>query len=223
MVWHAWDEICRVYFPRQTLRPTDARWSIEREAYKGPTSALFGTKPDIIVVKLLQYILPPGQPPGQPPARFVSRDYLWIECKAASEDSPSGWKNALDEAAERLIEAHPSRTIFLIIAVGWKCITLIWDPTNQVTNQPQFFIRSANGSRIWTIHRSFKTALLYSWIDIVSGEISTFRAMTLDCWSIRHDSQGQSFLTNSDNLSTIERFLIGIETTPLNGSNPDRF
>jgi hypothetical protein len=41
---------------------------------------------------------------------------------------PSGWKNVLNEAAERLATAHPSRIVFLIVAIGFKCLILLLGP-----------------------------------------------------------------------------------------------
>ncbi|KAF2258232.1 hypothetical protein CC78DRAFT_479405, partial [Lojkania enalia] len=53
------------------------------------------------------------------------RDYLWVECKKATLDRPSSWKNVLEEAVIRLNSAHPNLNVFLIIAIGTKCMLLV--------------------------------------------------------------------------------------------------
>lgn len=156
VVWHAWGEICDLYFPKVATIPTGPRWSIDREAYRGyPPKDPSQIKPDLIAIKLT-----PGQTqPGQVP-QFNSRDYLWIECKAASEDRPSGWKNVLIEAATRLIVAHPNRVVFLIIAVGWKCMYFVWDPTGSIQGQRQLFLRPSNNAQPWMIDPRIKPVKL---------------------------------------------------------------
>lgn len=129
----------------------------------------------------------------------------------------------LGEAAARLGTAHPNRTMYLIVAVGWKCMTFIWDPTNIITGQPQLFIRSAVGAQSWQVDSRFRGIRSESWISLVTGEISTSRAMVLDCWSTGQDSQGQTYLQNWANLATIERFLVDLQGISLQGQNPVRF
>lgn len=105
-----------------TSTPTRLRWAIDREAYWGylPLGPSH-TKPDLVAVKMIQIF--PGQLDLLP--RINLRDFLWIECKAAMEDTPSRWKNALVEAATRLDTAHLTRAVFLIIAIGWKTINFL--------------------------------------------------------------------------------------------------
>jgi len=74
-------------------------------------------KPDLITVKLIATQALQNQPPQN-----ISRDFLWIECKAASEDKPHSWKNVLNEATTRLQIAHSTQLVFLMIAIGWTCI-----------------------------------------------------------------------------------------------------
>jgi len=106
-------------------------------------------KPDLVAVKMIQIF--PGQLDLLP--RINSRDFLWIECKAVMEDTPSRWKNALAEAATRLDTAHPTRAVFLIIAIGWKTINFLWDLTNdlQPPQRLQIYIRPVNYGQPWLI------------------------------------------------------------------------
>ena len=72
VVWHAWGEICDLYFPKVAQTAAGPRWAIDRQAYGGfPPLNPSQTKPDLIAIKLT-----PGQAkPGQAP-QFASRDYL---------------------------------------------------------------------------------------------------------------------------------------------------
>lgn len=178
VVWHAWAAVCYIYFPQEALSPTDPRWAIDREAYRGFENSLSSTKPDLIAIKLT-----PGPLQQNLPPQFASRDYLWIECKAAIEDNPSGWKRVLVEATTRLQTAHPDRTIFLIVAVGWKCIYFVWDPNGAIIGRPPLFVRSAVSAQTWRIDGRLKGIRNESWINVVTGEIHVSRAMVLDCWT----------------------------------------
>lgn len=134
VVWHAWAEICDVYFPKSSATPTGPRWAIDREAYRGyPPLAPSQRKPDLIAIKMTITAM---QQAPVPMPQVNSRDFLWIECKAAVHDVPSGWKTVIEEAVTRLSTAHPTRQVFLLIAVGWKWIFLLWDPSRTI-NQPQ--------------------------------------------------------------------------------------
>ncbi|KAI2618431.1 hypothetical protein GGR54DRAFT_605433 [Hypoxylon sp. NC1633] len=191
------------------------RWAIDLEAYRGYAHNLASTKPDLIVIKLT-----PGQTiAGQMP-ETSSRDHLWIECKAAKEDHPSGWKNVLMEAATRLQTAHPSRAIFLIVAVGWKCLYFVWDPSNAIVGQPQLFLRRANLSvgsspRQWNIDTRNKAIGDTQWVNTVTGEITVSRAMELDCWTIAQVAPGRNRTRNWHSLATIEQFLISVQNAAL--------
>lgn len=96
-----------MYFPQEAPTPAQPRWAMDREAYRGYQNSNSSTKPDLIAIKLSPG---PGQL-GQMP-QFTSRDFLWIECKAACQDKRFGWKDVLGEAAGRL------RTVFLMYLRG---------------------------------------------------------------------------------------------------------
>jgi hypothetical protein len=124
VVWHAWGAICAHYFPQVALNPTSERWSIDREAYRGNRPNPSKIKPDLVIKKLM-----PAQPQQNLPPQVNSRDFIWIECKPATKDIPSGWKNVLGQATKQLQGAHPNREVFLMIAIGWRFCSLYGIPT----------------------------------------------------------------------------------------------
>jgi hypothetical protein len=218
VVCHAWGEICALYFPKIAASATAPRWSIEREAYRGnPPLNPSQVKPDPIVVRFLPTAV--TNPNFLP---FVeSRDFLWIECKAATENTPSGWKNALGEAATRLNNAHPDRMIYLIIAIGWRCAFFVWDPTNTM-RRPKIFIRPVSNQIPWLIDQRIKFIGPVSWIDPASGEFDHTKTIELECfWQMIEN--GLPVLANHHNLEKIEQFLVHIQNSALQGRNPSNF
>ena len=174
-------------------------------------------KPDLIVVKFMPEII---HNPNFLPL-IDSRDFLWIECKAATENTPSGWKNALAEAATRLDKAHPDRIIHLIIAVGWKCAFFLWDPTNGLP-RPAIFIRPVSNQFPWLIDQRIKSLTAVSWVDPVSGEFDYTKAIELECfWQMIEN--GLPVLANHRNLAKIEQYLVHIQNSALQGRNPPNF
>jgi hypothetical protein len=174
-------------------------------------------KPDLIVIKLIPVF--PIEPYLLP--HITSRDFLWIECKAATEDTPSGWKNALAEAATRLGIAHSTRIVYLIIAVGWKCAFFIWDPIN-ILPHPQIFIRPISNQQPWLIDPRVKAFVNFTWIDNLSGEFNPTRVLELECfWNTLEN--GIPVLANHRRLAMIEQFLVYIRNSALQGTNLAEF
>lgn len=218
VVWHAWSEICDLYFPKVAATPSDPRWSVDREAYRGyPPNDPWQIKPDLIAIKLTPGQMQPSHVPS-----FSSRDYLWIECKAADEDKPSGWKNVLAELVTRLSIAHSDRFMFVIVAIGWKCMYFVWDPTGSIRGQQQLFIRSSTNVQPWPVDARIKAVHAAPWVNTITGEISYAHAMELDCWTTISVAN-QNVLRNENSLGMIERFLVGIQNTALQGQNPGMF
>jgi hypothetical protein len=118
--------------------------------------------------------------PGQVP-QFDSRDFLWIECKAANHDTPSGSKKILAESVRRLSTTHPNRGVFLIIAVGWKWMYFVWDPIGVIQGQQQLFIRASHNANIWFIDARIKAIQTAPSVNTVSGEIGPAHSMELEC------------------------------------------
>jgi hypothetical protein len=219
IVCHAWGEICDLYFPKVAATDTAPRWAVDREAYRGlPPFEPSHAKPDLIVVKLMPVI--PNEPNLFLPY-IESRDFLWIECKAATEDTPSGWKNALAEAATRLNIANSTRIVYLMIAVGGKCAFFLWDPIN-VLPRPHIFISPVSDQQLWLVDRRIKAFINSTWVDPLSGEFNPTRALKLECfWQTLENDQ--TVLANHRTLAMIEQFLVYIQNSALQGLNPTIF
>lgn len=212
VVCHAWGEIVGVYFPKAAATPYGERWSVEREAYRGLNALnIPQIKPDITVIRLTQPQIRKGQRP-----QVESRDYLWIECKAAFLDTPSGWRAVLQQAARRLVVAHPSREVKLLVAVGFKCMFFDWRPSAMM--EPLLFVRPALGSGKWEVDVRLRPVLDSRWIDSNTGEILTRDALELDSWSLQ-TAYGQEVLANWKALRVIEKILLGLQDSALEGTN----
>ncbi|USP74525.1 hypothetical protein yc1106_01799 [Curvularia clavata] len=221
IVAHTWLDICGVYFyPFETPGSGGVRWNIRREAYRGlPPKKLSEVKPDIVTIRVTH------AQPGQASSDRHYRDYLWVECKKATYDNPHGWKDVLHESIDRLAIAHANRMVFLIIAVGYKCMWFVWDPLNQLPAQPaqpQLFITRADGTGNWLIDARIKPAQPTAWINATTGEIVCGNAMELECRTTVQIG-GQNVLQNINNLTMLENFLNGVRNATLQGLNPPTF
>ena len=160
-------------------------------------------------------------PQGQVP-QTQGRDFLWVECKAASHDKASGWKDVLNESVMRLAHAHSTRPLYLIIAVGWKCMYFVWDPTGAIQGHQQLFIHASHGANTWSIDAGIKAVHATPWVNTVSGEIGPAHSMELECWTTASVA-GQNVLRNGNSLAMIEQFLVSIQNVALQGQNPAVF
>src|SRR6267378_1010125 len=50
--WHAWGEICDLYFPKIASNPSNPRWFVDREAYRGRPRHPSQIKLDLVVKML---------------------------------------------------------------------------------------------------------------------------------------------------------------------------
>jgi hypothetical protein len=208
-----------LYFPTVASSITAPRWAVDREAYEEgqPTINPSHVKPDAIVVKLCHPVLPSVG--TLPTLQF--RDYLWVECKAAVKDNPSGWREIIHEATMRLQIAHPNRALFLIFAVGWKCIPLLWSPAISIP-QPPLWIQSSTSHEIWPLDPRIKMGLVGDWVNATSGQIITENAMSLDCFTVVPNAEGFLQIHNFVALKAIETLLLSIQDSALDGFNPER-
>jgi hypothetical protein len=101
--------------------------------------------------------------------------------------------------------------VFLIIAVGWKCMYLCGTPS-ALQGQQQLFIRASHNANTWFIDARIKAIQMAPWVNAVSGEISPAHSMELDCWTTVWVA-GQIVLQNWRSLVLIEQFLVGIQST----------
>jgi hypothetical protein len=69
--WHAWGEICDLYFQKIASNPSSPRWFVDREAYRGRPRHPSQIKPDLVVKMLM-----PAQPQQNLPSQVNSRDFL---------------------------------------------------------------------------------------------------------------------------------------------------
>jgi hypothetical protein len=178
-VWHAWGEICDLYFPKVASGPDAVLWSVLREAYRGvaPVSPS-SIKSDVVLVRIVGHC--PSFP--EPFMHRERRDYLWVECKAASHDRPPGWKELISGAFIRLHTAHPFRTIFVVFAIGWKYIVLVWAPLANAS-RPRLWIQSTTSNSRWSLDPRLSVSLPGPYHDQATGQIITEHAFTLDCFS----------------------------------------
>lgn len=222
VVWHAWDKIPRPYFPERAGTAAGPRYSIEREAYRGPPGGPLEHKPDVIVVRISNV----QQAAGQRPIA-AERDVLWIECKASVHLRASGWHTVLLEAVQRLDSAHPDRVVFLILAVGLKWMPFKWDPLNPLSAAQKLEMLTENGQEVWAdIDRRIRPVVLSQQPNspqpyIKDGRfIDTARAYTLNYWDL--DANGD--ITHFADLQLLETLFNYIQgTAVLHGFNPPNF
>ncbi|KAF2741647.1 hypothetical protein M011DRAFT_463081 [Sporormia fimetaria CBS 119925] len=224
-VTNMWKSICLFYFRQITNIPNGPVWAVDAESLRGSANNQAEHIPDIVVLKLWERVGPPGLP-GQLP-QVDSRDYLWVECKKDAEDSAAGWKNVIHEATTRLKAAHVNnngtRNIYLIIAIGTKCMCFVFDPLNQYVG-PRLHIASDKGGVIWQMDPMIKLpwtgARYVSAAPATVGRILWEKAYKLDTHSL--DANG--WLKRGPEMGMIEGFLHVIRTMPnLPGINPAHF
>ena len=190
-------------------------WVVKNGVTIGPdTDSGAGTEaymdiPDVVTVELLH---------PQPPA-YQRRYYLWVECNKAARDAPSGWKDVLEEAVQRLDAVHGDRDVFLVIAVGTKCMLFAWDPLNTV-EQPRLSIQSTEAGpdgappAIWQIDQRVKVVQEARWVDLETGRLDTEHAYKIDCKTmVLVDSPGggqREVLAYGEQMGRVEAFLVGI-------------
>ncbi len=223
-VWHVWEHIPRPYFPDRAPAVGADHYAIEREAYRGPPAAASIHKPDVIVVRLRAPPAPVVPPvPGQRPQRAQERDILWIECKAPSEGAPNGWNSVMTEAVARLSSAHPTREVYLILAIGIKWMCFLWDPVNPLPMGSELHIISA-GQTVWAVDARVKP------IPNLAGQrhignsflVDTTQAYSLDYWSVKL-VQNVVVQANLADLQLLENVFALIQAQNFNGWNPAHF
>ncbi|EER39935.1 predicted protein [Histoplasma capsulatum H143] len=202
IVDHVWVAICRLYFPHTATGHNGTRWTVLWEAYRGPPHHLSEHKPNVLVVRLQ-----PQQVVGG--LRVYGRDYLWVECKPPSHDTPSGWKNLINEATERLNSAHPQRAVAVIVAIGCRMMAFWWDPTNTVVT-PRMSIQAAHPQTVvWDLDPRLKSWFQGGWVDSATGRVDLSQALAVDCIT-EEIVNGQRMLRWRDELAEIEKLLVSI-------------
>lgn len=106
-------------------------------------------------------------------------------CKAPAHDQPGVWKAVLNEATERLSQAHPTRNVWLIVASGLEWMVFYWDP-NAVRAQA-LQVKSANGQILWSLDPRLNVAPVAGQrhYDVSNPNIiNTAAANSLDFWTM---------------------------------------
>ncbi|USP74524.1 hypothetical protein yc1106_01798 [Curvularia clavata] len=201
LIWAGWRDICGLYFPISAVTPNGPRWHFWVETRLSPR-APFYKWPDHIAAKCL-----PIRPNDIP---VLGNTYLCIKCKWANFDTPSGWREVLAEFVSSLSAKYTDQVLFLIVAVGWKCMYFVWDPLNEI-HQPQLFIHPSNGLQPWLVDTRIKAIHSTEWVNTTTGEISCEHAMELECWETVSIA-GQNVLRNRNALGMIEQFLVGVQS-----------
>ncbi|KAH7130721.1 hypothetical protein B0J11DRAFT_613296 [Dendryphion nanum] len=216
-------EILKPYFPTQATIPGGDIWALDRESYRGPANAPSTIKPDGLVIRI--------RPLNATSSQNTKRDFLWVEVKPASHNTPGGWKDLLGETATRLISAHPTRTVFVLLVVGVRYMVMIWDGGNSMAPNPvPTIIHPATAPFTpWPIDNRFKFPMVVAYYNQVSGIINTRAAASLDSETVYPAGQKPPGRGNLDvlryeaDLATLEQFLITIQQMPLAGNNPGHF
>jgi len=207
---HMWGAIVAQYYGSVAVNQNAPRWNVMREAYRGlmpinPSQR----KPDVAVVAHFTV------PPAGHIFNLQHRDSLWVECKAPNKDTPSEWKNLVNEAVVRLNNSHPTRQLFLIFAIGIKAMVFLWDPvTPAVPGAVGLFIRGHG--HIWALDRRILPINASQWCNVATGEVDPSQALVLDCWT---RTPGGA-LRNWHMLRWLHRFLRGSSQIVLPGMNP---
>ncbi|KAH8717011.1 hypothetical protein GQ44DRAFT_762436 [Phaeosphaeriaceae sp. PMI808] len=217
-ITNLWAAICRVYFQNTTIIPGGPVWAIDIQIISKSTDDMGARIPDIVKVKPIS-----ARPTTQ------EREYLWVECNKAALDTPCGWKDALEEAAIRLNAAHASHDIFLIIAIGTKCMLLVWNPLNTI-QQPQLSIQSNQAGMegapppIWQADPRVKFIQGARWADQLTGRVDTSQAYKLGCSTMTPvDLPGgdqEQVLACGNEMGLIEAYLVGISNMVVGDNGP---
>ncbi|KAK4095893.1 hypothetical protein N658DRAFT_502184 [Parathielavia hyrcaniae] len=222
VVWQVWSRLLERYFPADPGPQGQGVYTVDREPYRGPPGAVSTVRPDHVVLRLLRAVNPP--PPAPQVPQIHRRDILWVECKAPNHDTPGQWNLLITEAAGRLREAHPTRNLFLITAVGLKWMFFKWDPAN--VNPLQVLAHNVN--QAWTIpcqELCFDPTLLGQRHVVQNNAtgaldtVDTRRAYTLDCVTL---GQNNMPVHGQDLILAVNCFA-HVQNTAFPGYNPAHF
>ena len=199
----AWEHICSAIYPKTDITPNGITYSVNRESQRGPLGMPKQYKVDVVV----ESVRPAGNAPD------VGRDILWVECKAMVHDKPSGWKDLLKEAANRLAGAHHGRFVYIIVAVGWKAMLFHWDP-NRVGAQA-LSLMPKHGNTPWPLPIGFAPPGPCRWIDPTTGQVDISQALELCTGPIQFHAP-----LNTPDINIIEAFMREARAANLQGDNP---
>lgn len=175
-----WNDLLRVYFPDHLQGRAGVKYRVQTGAYRGPPGKEGETKPDVVVTQLAT------SQPGVPPTK---RDILWVQCGTPDpENQPRGWNRMMKEAVNRLTVAHPTRSVYLLLANGIQWMLFEWIPGN-LRSPLQFCAHSS--SVTWTVHPQIHLVPLAGTSYLARtdpnghfDQIDTRGAYSLDFWTM---------------------------------------
>lgn len=204
---HIWDAICGVYFPRFSATPDEDKWSVRRLAWRGPPDRLDEYRPTLVATKLRTQ-------PGVDRLMLYCRDYLWVECKPFTHDTPDGWKDLIDETVGELDSAHPNRDVAVVVAIGLRMMAFWWSPSRAAIS-PQMSIQAAQPrATVWHLDQRLKCWPSGGWVDQTTGRIDLSEALTIDCLS-EPVVDGYGATTRRNDLRHVEQIIESVRQTSL--------
>lgn len=139
-------------------------------------------EPDVTVVRIRNIQHQLGMPPSS-----MQRDVLWVECRPPNQNSPGKWNNLMMQAVKPLAAVHPTRRVYLILAVGMKWMPFLWEPATPLQNP--LVIRDHDEEGHWEVdHRMHKipNASLPGQSHILpghNGQLARHTALTTGPWA----------------------------------------
>ncbi|KAG7290356.1 hypothetical protein NEMBOFW57_000356 [Staphylotrichum longicolle] len=227
VVPNTWAAILNEYFVRMMPLGGTHTYSVDTQSYRGPAPGPRSAhKPDVIVVKMSTTLNPPQAAPLGAQPVVVTRDILWVECKAPSHDSPGKWKDLIEQTQTRLRAAHPGRMLYVIFAVGLKWMVLKWDPTTP--NPHHLQVLGSNANVAWTLDVNLhydQTLAGQSHVITLPNNpnqwlVDTTAAYSLDFWTMHGNPPT---IRNLQALNLLETVILGIISTNFVGNNDPEF
>ncbi len=117
----AWAAILKHYFKTHLPRGKPHSYSVATKPFDG---LLRTGKADVVVVTRETPFK--SQLLGLPNTH--RREILWVASQPGSSRDPRRWKTLIENTAERLQEAHPHDTLYVIICIDLKWMPFTWKP-----------------------------------------------------------------------------------------------
>lgn len=137
------------------------------------------TKPSVVVTRTVHAVQPDTQ------VMEMTRDIIWVECKASSGDQVGDWKEVMSDAVGKLHSAHPTGPLYLILNVGTEWLIFYWDPTNPAPAGEQLRMVADDGTTVWDVDPRVRPAPGINAYHIgPDNVVNTTLARSLDCFSM---------------------------------------
>jgi hypothetical protein len=216
----AWDDVAKQIFPRnEIINSRRFGWVVHREPFMGPEGEIEQDKPEAIVVRSAQTHQNAQEPQQQRQSDFYN--WLIIETKPPSRDTPEGWKELLMQACSRVRQYDDgSHDVYIICAVGLKYMAFYWDPRD-AGNPKQELRLGVAGVEVHFPSQLKPDPGCSPHVPNLKndGNPDQYRIDLSRVWSIdpgQVDAQGHPM----EPLTTLERFITHTRTTPLQNPTP---